>query len=60
MRFMMLVATDPEGEPYSADQDNVEEWGNERDRVEASDGEVRATRATTDLASGLTVVGASN
>jgi hypothetical protein len=24
MRFMMLVATDPEGEPYSADEDNIE------------------------------------
>lgn len=31
MRFMMLVATDPEGEPYSADEDNIEEWGNEVD-----------------------------
>jgi len=56
MRFMMLVATDPEGEPYSADEDNIEEWGNERDRVEAPDGEVWATRAASDLASGLTVV----
>ncbi len=26
MRFLMLVATDPEAEPYDPDEDNVEEW----------------------------------
>jgi hypothetical protein len=31
MRLMMLVATDPEGEPYSAAEDNIEEWGSEVD-----------------------------
>ncbi|WP_210479375.1 YciI family protein [Naasia sp. SYSU D00948] len=26
MRILMLVATDPKAEPYSAEEDNVEEW----------------------------------
>ncbi|WP_449373124.1 YciI family protein [Arthrobacter psychrolactophilus] len=31
MRFMMFVATDPEGEPYSAEEDKIEDWGNDVD-----------------------------
>lgn len=31
MRFMMFVATDPNGEPYSEEDDRIEEWGNEVD-----------------------------
>lgn len=31
MRFMMFVATDPTGEPYSAEEDRIEEWGAEVD-----------------------------
>jgi hypothetical protein len=27
MRFMMFVANDPDAEPYSADEDNIAEWG---------------------------------
>lgn len=27
MRYMMFVATDPGGEPYSAEEDKIEEWG---------------------------------
>ena len=26
MRFLMLVATDPEAEPYLPEEDNIEEW----------------------------------
>lgn len=26
MQFLMLVCTDPEAEPYRAEEDNIEEW----------------------------------
>lgn len=29
MRYMMFVATDPEGEPYSAEDDRIGDWGKE-------------------------------
>lgn len=31
MRYMMFVATDPEGEPYSVEGDKIEDWGKEVD-----------------------------
>ncbi|MHA7985211.1 YciI family protein [Rathayibacter sp. CAU 1779] len=27
MKYMMIVATDPNAEPYSAEEDNIQEWG---------------------------------
>ncbi|WP_411721570.1 YciI family protein [Mycetocola sp.] len=29
MRYVMFVATDPEGEPYTAEDDRIEDWGKE-------------------------------
>jgi len=37
MKYMMFVATDPEGEPFDPALDNAEQWGGQVRRVGTAD-----------------------